>query len=140
HTLQIIAGVDNARPGTLVPVALPDTTVPDGTLVRDGKIAGVAAQGMLCSEAELLISDDHEQILLLNDGTPGQRLNGIIPSDAIFEVEVTPNRPDCLGHLGMARELSAAPGSRLDRDFMPPFTGSAQPPGPGLIGLPLQAP
>src|SRR5262249_46919622 len=68
HTRQIIAGVDNARPGTLVPVALPDTTVPDGTLVRDGKIAGVEARGMLCSEAELLMSDDHPRILALDHG------------------------------------------------------------------------
>ena len=140
HTRQIVAGVDNARPGTLVPVALPDTTVPDGTLVRDGKIAGVDAQGMLCSEAELLISDDHHGILLLDDGAPGQRLDEIIPSDAILEVEVTPNRPDCLGHLGLARELAAALGRSLGRDFMPPFTGGVQPPGTELIGVEIEAP
>jgi len=140
HTRQIIAGVDNARPGTLVPVALPGTTVPDGTLVRDGKIAGVDARGMLCSEAELLISDDHDSILLLDDGGPGQRLDEIIPSDAVLEVEVTPNRPDCLGHLGLARELAAALGSSLDLDFMPPFTGGAQPPGTDLISVAIEAP
>lgn len=140
HTRQIIAGVDNARPGTLAPVALPGTTVPDGTLVRDGKIAGVDAQGMLCSEAELLISDDHHGILLLDDGAPGQRLDEIIPSDAVLEVEVTPNRPDCLGHLGLARELAAALGGSLDRDFMPPFTGGAQPPGTNLISVAIEAP
>ena len=140
HTRQIIAGVDNARPGTLAPVALPGTTVPDGTLVRDGKIAGVDAQGMLCSEAELLISDDHHGILLLDDGAPGQRLDEIIPSDAVLEVEVTPNRPDCLGHLGLARELAAALGGSLDRDFMPPFTGGAQPPGTDLISVAIEAP
>lgn len=140
HTRQIIAGVDNAGPGTLVPVALPDTTVPDGTLVRDGKIAGVDAQGMLCSEAELLISDDHHGILVLDGGAPGQGLDEIIPSDAIFEVEVTPNRPDCLGHLGLARELAAALGSSLGRDFMPPFTGGVQPPGTDLISVEIEAP
>jgi phenylalanyl-tRNA synthetase beta chain len=140
HTRQIIAGVDNAGPGTLVPVALPDTTVPDGTLVRDGKMAGVEAQGMLCSEAELLISDDHDGILVLDNGAPGQRLDEIIPSDAVFEVEVTPNRPDCLGHLGLARELAAALGKSLGRDFMPPFTGGVQPPGTDLISVEIETP
>ena len=52
---QIIAGAANAVPGSVVPVALPGTTVPSGTLVRDGKIAGELAQGMLCSGAELLL-------------------------------------------------------------------------------------
>ena len=140
HTRQVIAGVDNARPGTLVPVALPDTTVPDGTLVRDGKIAGIEARGMLCSEAELLISEDHNGILLLDRGTPGQHLDQILPSDAVFEVEVTPNRPDCLGHLGLARELAAALGRGLGRDFMPPFTGGVEPLGTDLIGVAIEAP
>ena len=140
HARQIVAGVDNARPGTLVPVALPDTTVPDGTLVREGKIAGVDARGMLCSEAELLISDDHHGILLLDSGAPGQHLDEILPSDAILEVEVTPNRPDCLGHLGLARELAAALGRSLGRDFMPPFTGGVQPPGTELISVEIEAP
>ena len=140
HTRQVIAAVDNARPGTLVPVALPGTTVPDGTLVRDGKIAGVEARGMLCSEAELLISDDHQGILLLDRGTPGQHLDQILPSDAVFEVEVTPNRPDCLGHLGLARELAAALGRSLGRDFMPPFTGGVEPPGTDLISVEIEAP
>jgi phenylalanyl-tRNA synthetase beta chain len=140
HTRQIIAGVDNARPGTLVPVALPETTVPDGTLVRDGKIAGVEARGMLCSEAELLISDDHHGILVLDQGTPGQHLDEVVPSDAVFEVEVTPNRPDCLGHLGLARELAAALGRSLGRDFMPPFTGGVEPPGTDLIDVEIEAP
>src|SRR3954465_12081033 len=54
ETRQIIAGAPKAVPGSLVPVALPGTTVPSGTLVRDAKIAGVAGRGMLCSAAELL--------------------------------------------------------------------------------------
>ncbi|HKF75665.1 MAG TPA: phenylalanine--tRNA ligase subunit beta [Candidatus Dormibacteraeota bacterium] len=140
HTRQVIAGVDNARPGALVPVALPGTTVPDGTLVRDAMIAGVAGRGMLCSEAELQISDDHNSILLLDGGRPGQPLTELIPSDAIFEVEVTPNRPDCLGHLGLARELAAALGRSLGRDFMPPFTGGVEPPGTDLVGVEIEAP
>jgi len=140
HTRQIIAGAENAVAGTLVPVALPGTTVPNGTTVRDGKIAGLDARGMLCSAVELRISDDHEGILLLEEGRPGQPLEEIIPSDAILEVEVTPNRPDCLGHLGLARELAAALGRSLGRDFMPGFTGGVEPPGTDLIEVTIEAP
>ncbi len=140
HVRQIVAGADNARPGTLVAVALPGTTVPSGTTVRDGKIAGVDARGMLCSEAELLAGPDEGGILLLDGGRPGQPLEELIPSDAIFEVEVTPNRPDCLGHLGLARELAAALGRSLGRDFMPPFTGGVEPPGTELVDVSIEAP
>jgi phenylalanyl-tRNA synthetase beta chain len=140
HVRQIVAGADNARAGTLVPVALPGTQVPNGTVVRDGRIAGVEARGMLCSEAELLIGDEHGGILLLDGGRPGQALEELIPSDAIMEVEVTPNRPDCLGHLGLARELAAALGRGLGRDFMPPFTGGVEPPGADLVPVAIEAP
>ncbi|HEY4027311.1 MAG TPA: phenylalanine--tRNA ligase subunit beta [Candidatus Dormibacteraeota bacterium] len=140
HVRQIIAGAGNARPGTLVAVALPGTTVPNGTTVRDGRIAGLDARGMLCSEAELLISDGHDGILVLDGGRPGQPLEEVIPSDAILEVEVTPNRPDCLGHLGLARELAAALGRSLGRDFMPPFTGGVEPPGTDLVEVSIEAP
>src|SRR5215467_11882208 len=135
HVRQIVAGADNARPGTLVPVALPGTTVPNGTLVRDGRIAGADARGMLCSAIELKLEADEDGIMLLDEGRPGQPLEELIPSDAVFEVEVTPNRPDCLGHLRLAREPAAALGRSLGRDFMPPFTGGVEPPGTDLIDV-----
>src|SRR5256886_2647784 len=61
---QIIAGAPNAVAGTLVPVALPGTTVPNGKLVKDMNIAGEKASGMLCSAEELLLGDDHSGILI----------------------------------------------------------------------------
>jgi phenylalanyl-tRNA synthetase beta chain len=140
HVRQIVAGADNAVPGSLVPVALPGTTVPSGTTVRDGKIAGAEARGMLCSEIELKLGADENGIMILDEGRPGQPLEELIPSDAIFEVEVTPNRPDCLGHLGLARELAAALGRSLGRDFMPPFTGGVEPPGTDLADVVIEAP
>jgi phenylalanyl-tRNA synthetase beta chain len=140
HTRTIVAGVPNATPGSLVPVALPGTRVPSGTLVRDAKIAGVPAQGMLCAEDELLVSDDHSAIMILEEGRPGQPLRELMPDDAWLEVEVTPNRPDCLGHLGLARELAAALGRELDRPFMPPFTGGVEPPGTELVAVTIEAP
>jgi len=140
HVRQIVAGASNAVPGSLVPVALPGTTVPSGITVRDAKIAGADARGMLCSAEELKLPATEDGILLLDDGRPGQPLEELIPSDAIFEVEVTPNRPDCLGHLGLARELAAALGRSLGRDFMPPFTGGVEPPGTDLIDVSIEAP
>ena len=140
QTRQIIAGVDNASPGSLVPVALPGTRVPNGALVRDLKIAGVAGQGMLCAEDELLLGDDHAGIMLLDEGRPGQPLDEIISSDAVLDVEVTPNRPDCLSHLGLARELAAALGRSLPADFMPPFTGGIEPPGTDLVSVEIADP
>ncbi len=141
QTRQIIAGAPNAVPGSLVPVALPGTTVPNGRYVRDAKIAGYAGEGMLASREELLLGEDKEPaIMILDTGEPGQRLSELIPPDAIFEVEVTPNRPDCLGHLGLARELAAAAGRRLKVDFLPPFVGDAEPPATELISVRIEAP
>jgi phenylalanyl-tRNA synthetase beta chain len=137
---QIIAGAPNAVAGTLVPVALPGTTVPNGTLVKDMNIAGYKAAGMLCSASELLLSDDHSGILILDGGTPGEPLTTVIPSQAILEAEVTSNRPDCMGHLGVARELAAGLDRPLKRDFMPSFTGTANPPGRELVKVAIDDP
>ncbi|HET6309563.1 MAG TPA: phenylalanine--tRNA ligase subunit beta [Candidatus Nitrosotalea sp.] len=130
---QIIAGAPNAVAGSLVPVALPGTTVPNGNLVKDMTIAGYKAAGMLCSASELLLGDDHSGILILDSGTPGDSLTTVIPNQAILEAEVTSNRPDCMGHLGVARELAAGLDRPLKRDFMPSFTGTANPPGRELV-------
>src|SRR5690349_14709508 len=142
RTVQIIAGAPNAVPGALVPVALPGTTVPNGTLVRDTTIAGYKAAGMLCSSDELLLGGDHAErkILLLDRGTPGDPLTSVIPSQAIMEAEVTSNRPDCMGHLGVARELAAGLDRPLKRDFMPAFTGSADPPGRDMVKVSIDDP
>jgi phenylalanyl-tRNA synthetase beta chain len=130
---QIIAGAPNAVAGTLVPVALPGTTVPNGAIVKDMNIAGFKAAGMLCSAEELLLGDDHSGILILGSGTPGEPLTTVIPNQAIMDAEVTSNRPDCTGHLGVARELAAGLDRPLKRDFMPSFTGTANPPGRELV-------
>ncbi|HYM97235.1 MAG TPA: phenylalanine--tRNA ligase subunit beta [Candidatus Sulfotelmatobacter sp.] len=137
---QIIAGAPNAVPGTLVPVALPGTTVPNGTVVKDKVIAGQKASGMLCSAVELGLGDDHSGILILDAGTPGEPLTSVIPSQAIMEAEITSNRPDCMGHLGVARELAAGLDRPLKRDFMPSFTGRANPPGKDLVKVAIAEP
>ncbi len=137
---QIIAGAPNAVVGSLVPVALPGTTVPNGKVVKDLNIAGYKARGMLCSAEELLLGDDHSGILILEAGQPGDPLTAVIPSQAIMEAEVTSNRPDCMGHLGVARELAAGLDRPMERDFMPAFTGTAEPPGRDLVKVSIDEP
>lgn len=141
RTVQIIAGAPNAVPGSLVPVALPGTRVASGAVVRDLKIAGFEARGMLCSEDELGLGEDREAgIMLLDSGEPGQSLSSLYPLDAVLEAEINSNRPDCLGHFGVGRELAAVARRQLKRDFMPPFLGEADPPGTELINVTIEDP
>jgi phenylalanyl-tRNA synthetase beta chain len=140
HVEQIIAGAPNAIPGSLVPVALPGTTVPNGKVVKDLNIAGYKARGMLCSAEELLLGGDHSGILILESGKPGDSLESVIPRQATMDVEVTSNRPDCMGHLGVARELAAGLGRPMKADFMPAFTGTAEPPGRDLVKVSIDEP
>ena len=140
HVEQIIAGAPNAVPGSLVPVAMPGTTVPNGKLVKDMNIAGYKARGMLCSAEELLLGDDHSGILILNSGKPGDSLESVIPSQVTMDIEVTSNRPDCMGHLGVARELAAGLDRPMKADFMPAFTGTANPPGRDLVKVSIDEP
>ena len=140
HVEQIIAGAPNAVPGSLVPVAMPGTTVPNGKLVKDMNIAGYKARGMLCSAEELLLGDDHSGILILEWGKPGDSLESVIPSQVTMDIEVTSNRPDCMGHLGVARELAAGLERPMKVDFMPAFTGTANPPGRDLVKVSIDEP
>jgi phenylalanyl-tRNA synthetase beta chain len=140
HVEQIIAGAPNAVPGSLVPVAMPGVTVPNGKLVKDMNIAGYKARGMLCSAEELLLGDDHSGILILSSGKPGDSLESVIPSLVTMEIEVTSNRPDCMGHLGVARELAAGLDRPMKVDFMPAFTGTANPPGRDLVKVSIDEP
>src|SRR5690348_8837989 len=139
--VQIIAGAPNAVAGSLVPVALPGTTVPSGKLVKDNlNIAGEKGHGMMASAAELNLGDDHSGILILDRGTPGEPLTTVIPSQAIMEAEILSNRPDELGHLGVARELAVGLDRPVKGDFMPAFTGTADPPGRDLVKVTIDDP
>jgi len=78
-------------------------------VIKKGKIRGVESNGMLCSEEELNIGKDSDGIMILPEdtpvGVPMKEYLGI--NDTVFELEITPNRPDCLSHIGIARELGA---------------------------------
>ena len=139
---QIVAGAENAVPGSLVPVAMPGTTTPSGKAVRDATIANYASNGMLCSSDELLLGGDHSErkILILDRGVPGEPLTTVIPNQAVMEAEILSNRPDCMGHFGIARELAAGLDRPVKRDFMPSFTGKADPPGRDLAKITIDDP
>src|SRR5262249_50023498 len=98
--------------GDVVPMARPGAKLPNGMEIKRAKLRGVESDGMLCSPRELGLSEDHAGLLILPRETKiGVALDELLGlPDAIFEVNVTPNRPDALSHVGIARELSALTG------------------------------
>lgn len=107
---QIVCGASNFREGDAVAVVLPGGRMPDGMEIREAKLRGVESRGMMLSERELGLSTDHAGIMILpEEWTPGEALHGQVPiGDHVLELEVTGNRPDCLGVIGVAVEASAA--------------------------------
>lgn len=109
--LSIVCGAPNARAGIKIPLARVGTVIPtNGMKIKQSKIRGVASSGMLCSAAELGISEDAEGILELPENAElGQPFASFIGADDCFiEIAITPNRGDCLGVYGIARDLAAA--------------------------------
>ena len=116
----IVCGAPNVDAGQTVAVARPGAVMPDGTKLRKAKLRGVVSEGMILSETELEIGSGGEGILVLSDHmldaelAPGTPLEEILPiAMDVIELEITPNRPDCLGVYGVARELHAATGAPL---------------------------
>ncbi|HET7237566.1 MAG TPA: phenylalanine--tRNA ligase subunit beta [Terrimicrobiaceae bacterium] len=114
---RIVCGAKNFQTGDKVPLALPGAVLPGGMKIKVGKLRGVESEGMLCSAKELGLSDDAEGLLLLPKDAPvGEPLADLYPADTTFELEITPNRPDWLSHVGVAREIAAFSGE----SFHPP--------------------
>ena len=107
-TYEIVCGAWNFDVGAVVPVALPKSEIKDGFKIDKRDIRGVESNGMICSASELDLWDDHSGILKLSDETKlGSDFSKIYNStDTLWEIGVTPNRGDCMSHLGIARELS----------------------------------
>lgn len=107
---NIVCGAKNFVQNDRVLVALPGAVLPGDFKIKEGKLRGVLSQGMMCSERELGMGDDHAGIAVLKDrpdlGTP---VNSVYQDDGdtVFDLEITPNRPDALSHVGIARELAA---------------------------------
>jgi phenylalanyl-tRNA synthetase beta chain len=103
---QIVCGAKNFRAGDKVPLALPGAVLPDGTKIKASKLRGVESEGMLCSPRELGFSDEAGGLMILDPGAPiGIPLGELLPPDTIFDLEITPDRPDLLSYVGIAREL-----------------------------------
>jgi len=107
--LEIVCGAPNAETGMVTACAIPGTVFPDGRVLEKAVIRNRESNGMLCSEYELGIGPDSSGILSLSpDILPGEKVAKVLGlSDAVFEVDLTPNRPDCLGIIGIAREVAA---------------------------------
>ena len=112
---QIVCGAKNYKVGDKVPLALPGVTLPNGMTIKEAKLRGIESQGMLCSAEELGLPKGEDGLLIL----PAETAVGIKLSDAlggadtVFDIEVTPNRPDWLSVIGIAREISALTGNPL---------------------------
>jgi phenylalanyl-tRNA synthetase beta chain len=123
----IVCGAQNYQVGDRVPVALPGAVLPGDFQIKQSKIRGELSDGMMCSAKELGAAEDAAGLLIL-DGRPplGVPINEVLPpGDVVFDVEITPNRPDCLSHLGLARELAAWLRSDL---AYPPVKFNGHPP------------
>jgi phenylalanyl-tRNA synthetase beta chain len=115
ESLQIVCGAPNARVGIKVPLATVGTTLPGGVRIKAAKLRGVDSFGMLCSAKELGIDNDASGLLELPPDAPlGQPLATYLGlPDASIELKLTPNRPDCLGLVGLAHDVAALFGSHV---------------------------
>jgi phenylalanyl-tRNA synthetase beta chain len=113
---QIVCGAPNVAAGQTVAVAKPGAVMPDGSKLGKAKLRGIESNGMILAEDEVAIGTEHGGIMVLEpDGLrPGMPLQLVLPiATDVLELEITPNRPDCLGIYGVAREVHAATGAPL---------------------------
>lgn len=116
---HVWCGAFNMSAGDVVPLATPGTAMPDGRLIEPRPILSIESQGMLCSARELGLGDDHSGILILPESTPigvpyGEALG--LETEVVFDIDLTRNRPDCWGHLGLARDVAAHLGVPVAAD------------------------
>src|SRR5215469_12222939 len=127
ETVQVVCGAPNAHAGMKGIFARPGTVIPaSGEALKISAIRGVESRGMLCSERELLLSDEHEGIIELNTdlaaGAPAAHALGL--DDPLFDVAITPNRGDCTSVAGIARDLAAAGIGRPKTTAVAPVPGA----------------
>jgi phenylalanyl-tRNA synthetase beta chain len=127
---QIVCGAPNVAAGQTVGVARPGATMPDGTKLGKAKLRGIVSNGMILAEDEVEAGTGHAGTMVLADDLePGSPLaQALLIHDDVLELEITPNRPDCLGVYGLAREVHAVTGADL---APPPW---ADDPGAGDLG------
>jgi phenylalanyl-tRNA synthetase beta chain len=131
---RIVCGAPNVAAGQTVAVARPGAVMPDGTRLKRAKLRGQESAGMILAEDEVAIGVDHEGIMVLDDGlAAGTPLADVLPiATDVLELEITPNRPDCLSVYGVAREVHAATGAPL---APPPWSADGHPAGDAIPGF-----
>ena len=124
--LQVVCGAPNARAGLVGVLGLPGAVVPaNGMELRKSAIRGVESNGMMCSTRELGLGEEHDGIIELPEDAPlGTTFADYLGSDPAFDVAITPNRPDCMGVHGIARDLAAAGLGVLQPIAVEPVAGS----------------
>nr|MDQ3726471.1 phenylalanine--tRNA ligase subunit beta [Actinomycetota bacterium] len=128
----IVCGAPNVATGQTVAVALPGATMPNGMKLRKAKLRGLPSEGMILAADELELGDDHDGIMELdNSFAAGTPLGEVLPlGEPVLEIEVTPNRVDCFGVFGVAREVHAITGAPLAAD---PWAEDAPAEGEGEV-------
>lgn len=126
----IVCGAPNVAAGQTVPVALPGAVLPGGRKLGKARLRGIESEGMICSAAELEVGADADGILVLDGAAaPGTPLADVLPlAEPVLELEVTPNRVDCFGVYGVAREVHAITGAPLGPE---PWAEDAEATGEG---------
>jgi phenylalanyl-tRNA synthetase beta chain len=134
--LKIVCGAPNVRVGMKVAVAQVGANLGGGVVIKKSKIRGEASEGMLCSERELGLSENHDGLWDLPQtyvvGTPLAEAMG--KGDVVLEIGITPNRPDCLSHIGIAREIAAITAN----DVAYPTLGTLNGVTPSEVSVSLQ--
>ncbi len=128
----IVCGAPNVGAGQTVAVALPGARMPGGEKLRKAKLRGVPSAGMILAADELEVGEDHDGIMVLDDAlAAGTPLAEVLPlAEPVLEIEVTPNRVDCFGVHGVAREVHAISGAELAAD---PWAQDAPATGEGSV-------
>ncbi len=138
--LNIVCGAQNFEAGDIVPVAVVGATLPNGMTIKRAKLRGVVSEGMNCSAAELGIGSDQSGLLILPADAPVgvafAEYRGM--SDTVLELEVTPNRPDCLSMAGVAREVGAVLGTPARVPVSHPDEAGAA--TDGVVGISIEDP
>ncbi len=117
--IQLVCGAPNVRAGMVTAFIPAGTEMPDGKVVKKAELYGIPSEGMLCSEKELFLVGDHSGIMEL-DTEPGTDLSTALNcQDTVLEIGITPNRPDCLSTIGVAREVAALFKKELNRPRIP---------------------
>ncbi|MHA6196240.1 phenylalanine--tRNA ligase subunit beta [Pseudomonas wadenswilerensis] len=121
ETFQVVCGAPNVRPGLKIPFAMIGAELPGDFKIKKAKLRGVESNGMLCSASELQVSDDNDGLLeLAADAPVGQDIREYLDlDDASIEVDLTPNRGDCLSLAGLAREVGALYAAPVTRPVVP---------------------